>query len=314
MSARVIAPGPQTTLQGAPRFQYRHRGVPWAGAADPVSLSIANRLVSNPSDALALEVTFGGLSLAFDEPAHIGLAGAIASVTVDGEPVPFHETVHVSGGQTLSLAAPAAGLRTYIAIAGGWIGQEILGSASTYLPAALGGFEGRSLKLGDCLSWKPVAGVRQRVSTPVALRPVMQNTWVLRATPSAEFDWLDQDSQRRLFSERFMIGRVSNRMGVRLDSATLSFVEQKQLQSAPVFPATVQCPPSGAPILLLADGQTTGGYPRVCQIIRADRHLIGQLRPGDRLRLLIRSEDDARDAYIRKAALLNQWLDGMHLY
>lgn len=314
MTAKIIAPGPQTTLQGGSRVGYRHQGVPWAGAADPVSLSIANRLVGNPADTLAIETTFGGLRLSFDAPAAIGMAGAVADAALDEQPVSFHETVHVRAGQTLTILPPSAGLRSYVAIAGGWTGADILGSKSTYMPASLGGFEGRSLRAGDVLGWRQAARVIELVSTPKDLRPSMQLSWTLRATLSAEHAWLKEESQRRLFSQSFTIARDSSRMGVRLEGAPLNFSVEKALPSAPVFPGILQCPPSGAPILLLADGQTTGGYPRICHVIRADRHLMGQLRPGDRLRLLLRSEDSARRDYERKDALLNTWLDASLLF
>lgn len=308
MTAEVVAPGPQTTLQGGPRLGYRHQGVPWAGAADPVSLSIANRLVGNPAAALAIETSFGGLRLAFLAAADIGLAGALADATLDGKLIAFHETIHVRAGQTLSIAAPATGLRSYVAIAGGWCGSRFLGSSSTYLPASLGGLEGRALRKGGLLSWNTGHRAQEALSTPQALRPVMQNGWTLRATISAEFDWLNEVSKEQLFSQPFLIDRDSNRMGVRLKSSPLEFAVERQLASGPVFPGMLQCPPSGVPIILLADGQTTGGYPRICQIIRADRHLLGQLRPGDRLQLLPRDAEAALGLLRRKGRLLRQWL------
>lgn len=314
MTAEVIAPGPQTTLQGGPRLGYRHRGVPWAGAADPVSLSIANRLVGNPVDALAIETTFGGLRLAFEASADIGLAGAVADAELDGEPTCFHETIHIRAGQTLNIGAPATGLRSYVAIAGGWHARRFLGSSSTYIPASFGGLEGRALRKGDLLSWNAGQRAPDTFATPNTLRPLMQNSWALRVTVSAEFDWLDKASQKRLFSVPFLIDRDSNRMGVRLNASPLEFAVERQLASGPVFPGMLQCPPSGEAIILLADGQTTGGYPRVCQIIRADRHLIGQLRPGDRLQLLYRTEEAALAALRRKGRLLGEWLKCDPLY
>jgi len=314
MTAFVISAGLQTTLQAARRMGYRHRGVPWSGAADPVSLAIANRLVGNPFESVALEVTFGGLELGFDAPTHLALTGAVGEAILNDAPIAYHQTFRVLAGQTLSIAPPAQGLRTYLAVAGGWLAQSVLGSSSTYLPADLGGLDGRALQANDTLQWQSPKQAIPMEATPDALQPSMQNSWTLRATPSAEWHWLTGESQERVFSKRFGIDRASNRMGLRLTGNRLRFVDPVQMQSAAVFPGTVQCPASGDPIALLADGQTTGGYPRICQIVRADRHLLGQIRPGDRLRLLHRTDAQARTAYAEKLRLIKAWVEDAQLY
>ncbi|MEL7547064.1 MAG: biotin-dependent carboxyltransferase family protein [Pseudomonadota bacterium] len=314
MTASVLAPGPQTTLQGGRRQGYRHLGVPWSGAADPVSLSLANKLVENPPEAIALELTFGGLHLRFDANADVALTGAICDADLTGTNLPFHETIRIEAGQTLLISAPAKGLRTYLAIAGGWSARSMLGSSSTYMPAGLGGLDGRALQRGDGLEWGQTDRRPVPVATPAELRFPLQNSWALRATPSAEFHWLNDRSQADLFETTFKISHASNRMGLRLEGTTLEFTAQNEMKSVPVFPGTVQCPSSGAPIALLADGQTTGGYPRICNIIRADRHLLGQIRPSDSIRLLLRTITSAREDFMRKQKLLSKWIRYPLLY
>ena len=314
MTAIILSPGPQTTLQGRRRQGYRHRGVPWSGAADSVSYAIGNRLLGNSADAMSLEVTFGGFSAQFERSAHIAVTGADCPITIDGADVPNHKTLFVSTGQTISLGGCERGLRAYLAIAGGWSAASVLGSASTYLPARLGGLEGRALARNEVLDWTEPDWRIPDASTPDELRPNMLNSWALRCVPSAEYLWLDAESQERLFADTFIVDRASNRMGLRLSGTPLCIQENRQLPSTAVFPGGVQCPSSGAPIVLVADGQTTGGYPRVCQIIRADRHLLGQVRPNDRLRFLRRSFTDARTTYSAKLDLLRNWMPEVELY
>ena len=146
MSLTILKPGLQTTLQGSPRTGYRHMGVPWAGPADPLSLALANRLVGAPPEATALEITLGGLLLRFDADTAFALTGAPAPAILSGEPVNLHETIRAHAGDVLELAMPSVGMRTYLALAGTLAATHVIGSPSTYLPAGLGGHEGRACK------------------------------------------------------------------------------------------------------------------------------------------------------------------------
>ena len=308
MSLEILKPGLQTTLQGAPRTGLRHAGVPWSGPADPLSLALANRLVGNPARAVGLEVTMGGLALRFTEMTAFALAGAESPATLDGAPQAHHATRLARRGAVLRLAPPPTGLRTYLAVAGGLVARDDLGAPSTYLPAGLGGHHGRALKQGDRILTRPPTGEPGILETPAGLRPVFQASWALRACPSAETDWLTAQALKALFDTVFQVSRRGDRMGLRLEGAALELAEQGDMTSAPVFPGTLQCPPDGCPVLLLCDAQTTGGYPRIAQIARADRHLTGQMRPGDRVRFLQRDPDGAIADLQAKDAWLGQWL------
>lgn len=293
MTITVLKPGLQTMVQSRPRTGLRHLGVPASGAADPLSLAMANRLVSNAWDAPALEVTLLGPTLGFDADCAFAITGGNFAVTLNGKAVVLHATVFAKAGDRLAVGGSAQGARCYIAFAGGLNVAELLGSSSTYLPGELGGFSGRALKKGDELRLHADARAVTELSTPADYRLPMSTSWALRACDSFETDRLTGESRDRLFDSNWTVGRRADRMGLQLHGSRLDVSSDGHMPSSPVFPGTVQCPESGSPFVLSVDAGTVGGYPRVAQVLRADRHLLGQLRPGDHVRLLHRDVDDA---------------------
>ncbi|MBI1393765.1 MAG: 5-oxoprolinase/urea amidolyase family protein [Alphaproteobacteria bacterium] len=310
----IVSAGLQSTLQGAPRRGARHQGLPWAGPADPLSLALANRLVGLPAAALGVEITLGGFEARFDVDAIFALAGAPCAATLDGSPVRLHRSHRAAAGATLVLPPPETGMRTYLAVEGGMIAAAAFGSASTYLPARIGGLHGRSLQPGDVLKFRaraallPALESQAALETPAALRLAPQKAAALRATPSAETSRLAPSSREALFASDFRVSRQVDRTGVRLDGVTLELRSDGRMKSAAAFPGLVQCPEDGAPIILGADAQTTGGYPRIASIARCDRHLIGQLRPGATVRLLSRTFEDATAELVEKSTLVRGWI------
>ncbi|MEM9234870.1 MAG: biotin-dependent carboxyltransferase family protein [Pseudomonadota bacterium] len=305
MSLTIIEPGLQTTLQAAPRSGLRHQGVPAAGPADAVSAALLNRAVGNEPYRALLEIPYGGFVAGVEGPATFAVGGAEADFTVNGVAVKPWVPVNLGRGvRQLRIGPITAGVQMYLAVAGGFHAGEFLGSASTYLPAAFGGYHGRALRAGDVLSVNDPLGTREPADVPGGLRPFLSTGWSLRATVSGETDWLTEASRERLFGAPFTVSRQTSRMGVGLAGEALELSQNQMLQSVPVFPGTVQCPESGLPFLLSADAQTTGGYPRVAQIIRADRHRLGQLRPGDQVTLSeVSPEEAASILHTKKAAL-----------
>ncbi|MEM1147800.1 MAG: biotin-dependent carboxyltransferase family protein [Pseudomonadota bacterium] len=307
---RVIKPGLQTTLQGAPRRGVRHFGVPACGPADTLSLALANRLVGNAPTATGLEITYGGFVAAVERACAIAITGAFGGATVAGRNIAPHRTLHLKPGDEIDIAPPQIGARTYLAIRSGFQADEMFGAASTYLPAAFGGLSGRVLQAQDRLAANGLSTYSETLTTPDAIRPVFTASFALRACKSAETSLLSRTSQACIFAESFVAGRQATRMGLALTGHTLELASDGKMLSAPVFPGLIQCPPSGTPIVLLADAQTTGGYPRIASIARCDRHLLGQIRPGNFVQLLARDPDQAATAYREKKALLAPWLDG----
>ena len=311
MTFTVLKPGLQTTIQAGPRTGLRHLGVPAAGAADPLSLALANRLVGNPLLAPGLETTLNGVSLGFQSEGFVAITGARAKAWLNGERVKLHRTLAVAAGDELEIGPARLGARNYLAVAGGIEVEEVLGSASTYVPAGFGGLHGRALRSGDVVATVPAAGTPEALKTPKEFRPLASNSWALRACYGAEVDLLNKESRFDLFDTNFSVGFRADRMGLQLEGARFDVTSGGRLASAPVFPGTDQCPEDGIPFLLSIDAQTIGGYPRVAQVARADRHLIGQLRPGDHLRLLWRDADSARDELLAKHEYWGKWLPGI---
>lgn len=310
--ARIVKPGLQTTVQDAGREGFRHLGVPRSGAADRMSLALANALVGNPWNAAALECTLKGPTLTFERPCVFALSGADMRASLKGKAVSNYARHEAKAGDELALGSAAVGARTYVAFAGGVAGDEFLGSISTYLPARLGGVRGRALRVKDALE---IAGLETTapVDMPASLRPVLAHDWVLRAVRGPDFEWFGGGAARAFFSAPFAADKRGDRMGLRLVGPPVAADGAASMKSGPVFPGTLQAPSDGAPFLLLADAQTAGGYPRIAQVIDADLHLAGQIRPGDRIWFREISTAEARDVAAKKQALIASFIPGFRL-
>jgi len=313
MTFRIQSPGLQTTIQAAPRTGFRHIGVPTSGPMDSLSHALANRLVGNIPSAPALEITLGGFRAVARTSCIAACTGAMATITVDGDAIDAHSAFELHAGQILSVDYPGAGCRTYLAIGGGFDGENWLGSASTYLPGGVGGLSGRALKQGDEIfslssSIRQTAGFR----TPAQCRPPMTTSWALRAVPGPD---ATEATSEVIFGSSFELTNRTSRMGGALSGPSIPLSGHGALPSAAVFPGSIQCPEDGRPFLLMADAQTTGGYPVIAQIIRADRHLMGQIRPGDKVRFIPVEADAAAQILKAKSALFANWLgDAFHLW
>lgn len=310
--ARVAKPGLQTTVQDAGREAFRHLGVPRSGAADRLSLALANAAVGNPWDAGALECTLKGPTLTFEADCAFALAGADMAATLNGKAIAGYARCEAKAGDALALGSSTVGARAYIAFAGGVRGDDFLGSASTCLAARVGGVGGRALQAGDAIeSAGPETAAPEDV--PASLRPAFGHDWILRALRGPEFERFDRDAARALFSAPFTADKRGDRMGLRLIGPALVAEHAGPMKSSAVFPGTVQVPGDGAPFLLLADAQTAGGYPRIAQVADADLHLGGQIRPGDRVWFREVSPHEARDMARKKQALIASFIPDFRL-
>lgn len=305
---RILKPGLQSSLQGAPRLGERHNGVPASGPADSLSMALANRLVGNGLADTCLEITYGDLEARAEADCSIAITGAHGKIHVAGSEAPPHTTINLQKGQRIFIAPPRCGVRAYLALHSGFQADRFMGSPSTYLPARLGGLGGRALREGDLLLARGDPRWDQSLQTPGAFRPAFTTAFSLRTCPSAETGLLDTASAARLFGETFTAGRQATRMGLSLEGHRLQLRSDGLMKSAPVFPGTIQCPGSGTPIILLCDAQTTGGYPRIASVARCDRHLLGQIRPGNTVRLLRRAHEAAAKAFSEKSRFIAGWL------
>ncbi|MCQ8186340.1 biotin-dependent carboxyltransferase family protein [Parvularcula maris] len=304
----VLNPGLQTTIQAGPRLGYRHQGVPWSGAADPLSLALANRLCGNIWDAPALEITFSPFACRFHKRQVIGVTGAPASLVLGGRSAEQHRTLTAEAGEILEINPTRIGSRIMLAASGGFHADQLFGSASTYLPASFGGLQGRALRKNDQLTVNELLRNVEHTSTPKELLPTLSNSHILRVTTAPEWESLTPLSHRRFVEMPFFADRQIDRMGIRLSKNPLQLEEEcTQIESAAVAPGTIQCPVGGVPIMLGPDAQVTGGYPRIASVITADLWRMGQVRPGDRVRFMLVTDNEANKARRTLAAITTNW-------
>jgi antagonist of KipI len=303
----VLRPGLLTTIQDLGRAGYQDQGVPLGGALDPIALRVANLLVGNPAGAAGLEVTLAGPRLHFRSGGLVALAGATLDARLGGEALPPLRPSRIGAGDTLELGNVRHGCRAYLAVAGGLTVPPVLGSRSTYLLGRFGGLDGRALRSGDRLpvgstpSAPPARHVAQWGASPEVL-PRYGDT--IRLLPGAHAAALTESSRRQLFAAEFHLGRDSDRMGCRLEGPELALSRPIELLSEGVVPGTIQLPPGGSPIVLLADGGTTGGYPRIAHVASVDLPLLAQLRPGDSLRFQPISLQEAHRLLVARERML----------
>lgn len=279
----VQAPGLLTTVQDLGREGFGPIGVSASGAADPISLRLGNRLVGNADGAAALEMTLLGGTFTFPEGAVVAITGSDFAATLDGTPVELWTSVKVSPGQTLRLGHTLSGARCYLCVQGGIAVDSFLGSASTHILSGLGGFEGRALRKGDALGILPAAESfrkRKLAKHPEHLAPRK----VLRVTPGPQADWFPESSQRLFHEATYCVTEGSNRMGLRLDGPRLPLSSGGEMITEGVSLGAIQVPNGGSPIILFVEQQTTGGYPKIANVISADLASLGQLRPRDEIR------------------------------
>lgn len=302
MRIDVIAPGAQTTVQDLGRHGWRHIGVGGAGALDPANAALANRLVGNPANAAVLEIAMTGPTLDFAAPTRIALCGATAQARFearDGEvfAVPGGRPVALPAGR-LRIGALRDGVRAWLAICGGIDTPPVLGSRSTDLRGGFGGLDGRALRAGDRLplgTYDPIDAIAPHAPAWwISLDAGIARDAPIRFVPACESAILLRDRVWR-------VDPRSDRQGLRLDGDTASLALPEQV-SAAVAPGTVQWPPDGRPIVLLADAQTVGGYPRLGHVIAADLPRLAQSRAGDALRFEAVDRAAAANAWRRRRA------------
>ncbi|HET6434425.1 MAG TPA: biotin-dependent carboxyltransferase family protein [Xanthomonadaceae bacterium] len=297
MSVEVLAPGLLTTVQDGGRAGWRHLGVGVAGALDPYAHALANLLVGNAPDAAALEITLAGPRLRFERAVEIALCGADIDARCDGIALPRARPLRLPAGSELALGACRMGARAYLAVAGGIAVEPVLGSRSTDLRGGFGGLAGRALRAGDVLppGDAPCCDVDAIEIAPwwIDDAPAADPRDAIRVLPGADAT-APADA---LYAHGWKVAAASNRQGLRLEGASLEVADGRERVSAPVAPGTVQLPPDGQPIVLLADAQTHGGYPRIGHVIRADWPRLAQLQPGDRLRFAPCTAEEAHAAW-----------------
>jgi antagonist of KipI len=300
----VRTPGLQTTVQDLGRNGFGPAGVSPSGAADPVSLRLGNRLVGNDESAAGLEMMLLGGTFVFPEGATLALTGSDFSPMLNDARVELGESVAVRPGQTLRLGPTKSGARCYLCVQAGIDVKPFLGSASTHILSGLGGFEGRALRQGDVLRMKPGRKTfSNRAIAPKALEQLSRRL-VLRVTAGPQIAWFSESSLRSFYANTYRVGEQSNRMGLRLEGAALAQRGAGQMITEGVSLGAIQVPAGGSPIILFVEQQTTGGYPKIANVIAADIHRVGQLRPRDEIRFEEVTFDAAQALLVEQEKLL----------
>ena len=281
MTIRVVEPGLLTTAQDRGRWGSQALGVPVAGPMDAVSHRFANVLVGNHPDCATLEVTLVGPTLEFLADTTFAVAGAEFELRLDAEPTPGRTPCRAGRGSRLRFGRRGAGARAYLAVAGGIDVPPVLGSRSTDLASGLGGFAGRPLRVDDRLRVGHRTGLRVPRVPPVVPAVLPRGGATVRVMLGPDEGRFGPRAMAVFGQARFTLGPESNRMGYRLCGPSLELARTDPLLSSATPAGTVQVPPSGQPILLMVDRQTTGGYAKIATVISADLPLAGQLAPGD---------------------------------
>jgi biotin-dependent carboxylase-like uncharacterized protein len=297
----IVRPGLLTTVQDLGRWGHQALGVPVAGPMDTHAHRLANALVGNPPSAATLEITMLGPEFDVDCPVRLAIAGAEFDVTVNGRAVHGLQAFDVAAGDRVRIGARHAGARAYLACAGGIDTRPVLGSRATHLVSRMGGLDGRALQAGDAVP----------LGVPTARAPAGGGSGVcaylphggrarLRVMLGPQDGWFARQALDALAADVFTVAARSNRMASTLDGPPLPVVRAGEPLSEPVPFGAIQVPAGGAPLLLMADRQTAGGYLKIATVILADLPIAGQLSPGDVVAFAPCTRADAAAALIAR--------------
>jgi biotin-dependent carboxylase-like uncharacterized protein len=275
--------GPRTSLQDAGRIGSQRYGVSNSGAMDRLALAAANALVGNEAGAAAIEfMLLGGSFACADGPVRVAVAGAPCAVSLDGQLVAGGSTILMHPGQTLTVGAMQAGVYAYLAVGGSFDLPLQLGSVSLHQRAALGGFHGRALAGGDRVPVRPTGPPeRQRwMLPPLPLDP----SAAVRVVLGPQDDHFTPGGLTTFLSSAYAVTQEADRMGYRLSGPKVEHSNGYNIVSDGIVSGSIQVPGSGEPIVMMADRQTTGGYPKIATVISADLRIVAQRRPGEIVR------------------------------
>ncbi|WP_077213562.1 biotin-dependent carboxyltransferase family protein [Bacillus dakarensis] len=325
----ILKPGLLTTVQDSGRYGYQKYGVVAGGVMDQFAHVIANILVGNEKNSPVLEITMVGPVIKFDQDTVIAICGADLSPAVNGKKIGNWRPVLIKKGSELIFGNCQTGCRAYLAAAGGFKIPEVMDSKSTYLRAGIGGFQGRALKKGDKLFLEASSELSNHLMQSflkkgssdgfvmthwrIYWETFYQKSSCIRVMKGRQYHLFKRRSQEYFFRDLFTVTTASDRMGYRLQGPILELNGQKEMISEAVSFGTIQVPADGNPILLLADRQTTGGYPKIGEVASVDLPTLAQVRPGDSLSFkeitcedaqLLLIEREKRIELLRKEILL----------
>ena len=292
----VIAPGLQTTVQDLGRIGFQDVGLPASGPLDRISLRLANALVGNPPGTPALEMLMLGPTFGVRaDSMRVALVGGNSDIEIGvghARVVPAGRSVRLVRGEVFRVRGFGDTVCAYLAIEGGPSIVPLLGSTSTYVRSGIGGFHGRALRQGDCLSLAlATVDVRDEHALSRPLDPALEQP--VRVVLGPQLDYFTDDAAATLLSSDYVISNQADRMGYRLDGPALAHAKGYNIVSDGTVAGAIQVPGSGQPIILMVDNQTTGGYPKIATVISADIPVVGRRKPGRAIRFVAVDVEDA---------------------
>lgn len=295
MAFLIKEPGLLSTIQDSGRFGYQSTGISPAGALDYKSAILANQLVNNDPNDSVIELTLTGLSFEVTKNTTIAATGATMTIQVNGVEYPIGRPIPLTKGDFVEFGRATNGLRTYLAVAGGFLLKEVLGSYSTHIRTHMGGYKGRPLEKGDTLHYN---GSNNENYFKVSMETLNQSDPTIRIIPGPNYEDLTDESKKSLVEKPYTITRSNDRMGIRLEGETLETKDGvHDILSEPTQLGNIQIPKNGQPIILLNDRQTSGGYKRMASIAKVDLPKLVQLNPDEKIRFEMISLKEAIQLY-----------------
>ena len=312
MSIKIIKQGVQTTLQDTGRHGFRAIGIGTGGAADSFAMQTANHLAGNDDNMAVMEINFPAPEILFQQQAIISLTGANLTATINDTIIPLWKPFLIKKDELLHFKKPEWGARAYLAVQGGWRSEKWLNSYSTHLKVGAGGHLGRALQKDDVIVFNDFNfSLNENKALPwhishKELDKIYQPQHTIRCVKSIEWEWLTPAAQLEIVRSLFNISGQSDRMGYRLNGTALNMLKQTSIISSAVDAGTIQLLPDGQLIVLMADCQTTGGYPRIASVIQADLPKLAQLNAGQSFNFTIVTIKEAEAALIRMNKIVSE--------
>ena len=302
MSISILKPGVQTTVQDIGRYGYSHFGISSSGAADLFSFRLGNIIVGNTEELAGIEMTLLGADFQFNSDAVIAITGSPFNLSLDRQEIPYNQSIHVKKNQILSVGITKGGARSYLLVKGGIKTENYLNSKTTHVMSGMGGFMGRPLKKGDMLEIDENSKINI-TNIPNNLDEI--NTSKIRINKGLQSSYFSDSTWAAFTSKMFTVSEVFSRMGIRLKGNPIHSSKGNEILTEGIPLGAIQVPGGGEPIISFVEHQTTGGYPKIANVISSDLCKVGQLKPGDKFQFELISFEDAEILRLEQEAIFN---------
>ena len=302
MSISILKPGVQTTVQDIGRYGYSHFGISSSGAADLFSFRLGNIIVGNAEELAGIEMTLLGADFQFNSDAVIAITGSPFNLSLDRQEIPYNQSIHVKKNQILSVGITKGGARSYLLVKGGIKTENYLNSKTTHVMSGMGGFMGRPLKKGDMLEIDENSKIN---ITDISNDLDEIDTSIIRINRGLQSSYFSDSTWAAFTSKMFTVSEVFSRMGIRLKGNPIHSSKGNEILTEGIPLGAIQVPGGGEPIISFVEHQTTGGYPKIANVISADLCKVGQLKPGDKFQFELISFEDAEILRLEQEAIFN---------